>query len=65
MEANLQFDGDCLIGASTVGKTQHIGVLRGLIESKIQLGPWKQRLQDDPTCIMEAYVASTQELGYQ
>jgi len=62
---NLQFDGDCLVGASTVGKTQHIGVLRGLIESKIHLGPWKQRLQDDPTCIMEAYVASTQELGYQ
>lgn len=62
---NLQFDGDCLVGASTVGKTQHIGVLRGLIESRIQLGPWKQRLQDDPTCIMEAYVASTQELGYQ
>ena len=62
---NLQFDGDCLVGASTVGKTQHIGVLRGLIESKIHLGPWKQRLLEDPTCIMEAYVASTQELGYQ
>ncbi len=62
---NLQFDGDCLVGASTVGKTQHIGVLRGLIESKIKLGPWKQRLLEDPTCIMEAYVASTQELGYQ
>jgi NAD(P)H-nitrite reductase large subunit len=61
---NLQFDGDCLVGASTVGKTQHIGVLRGLIESKIQLGQWKQRLLKDPTAIMEAYVASTQELGY-
>ncbi len=61
---NLQFDGDCLVGASTVGKTQHIGVLRGLIESKIQLGSWKGRLLKDPTCIMEAYVGSTQELGY-
>ena len=61
---NLQFDGDCLVGASTVGKTQHIGVLRGLIESKIQLGPWKERLLKDPTCIMEAYVGATQELGY-
>ena len=61
---NLQFDGDCLVGASTVGKTQHIGVLRGLIESRIQLGPWKERLLKDPTCIMEAYIASTQELGY-
>ena len=62
---NLQFDGDSLVGASTVGKTQHIGVLRGLIESKINLGPWKKRLMSDPTAIMEAYLASTQELGYQ
>ena len=62
---NLQFDGDCLVGASTVGKTQHIGVLRGLIESRINLGVWKERLMEDPTAIMEAYVASTQELGYQ
>ena len=61
---NLQFDGECLVGASTVGKTQHIGVLRGLIESRIKLGPWKDRLLKDPTCIMEAYVGSTQELGY-
>ena len=61
---NLQFDGECLIGASTIGKTQHIGVLRGLIESRIQLGPWKGRLLKDPTRIMEAYVGSTQVLGY-
>ena len=62
---NLQFEGDHLIGASTVGKTQHIGVLRGLIESKIDLGEWKQRLMKDPTLVMEAYIGSTQELGYQ
>ena len=61
---NLQFDGDCLVGASTVGKTQHIGVLRGLIESRIDLGEWKARLMEDPTSIMEAYMACTQELGY-
>jgi NAD(P)H-nitrite reductase large subunit len=61
---NLQFDGQLLVGASTVGKTQHIGVLRGLIESKIELGEWKDRLMRDPTAIMEAYVACTQELGY-
>jgi NADPH-dependent 2,4-dienoyl-CoA reductase/sulfur reductase-like enzyme len=61
---NLQFDGDHLVGASSVGKTQHIGVLRGLIESKIHLGVWKQRLMNDPTAIMEAYVGCTQELGY-
>jgi NAD(P)H-nitrite reductase large subunit len=61
---NLQFDGDHLVGASSVGKTQHIGVLRGLIESKIDLSEWRERLQADPTAIMEAYIASTQELGY-
>ena len=47
-----------------MGKTQHVGVLRGLIESKIDLTRWKDRLMADPTAVMEAYVASTQELGY-
>ena len=61
---NLQFDGNTLVGASSVGKTQHIGVLRGLIESKIDLTRWKDRLMADPMAIMEAYVGSTQELGY-
>jgi len=61
---NLQFDGDHLVGASSVGKTQYIGVLRGLIESKIHLGEWKQRLLKDPTAVMEAYISCTQELGY-
>ncbi len=61
---NLQFDGNTLVGASSVGKTQHVGVLRGLIESKIDLAQWKDRLMADPTAIMEAYVGSTQELGY-
>ena len=61
---NLQFDGDHLVGASSVGKTQHIGVLRGLIETRVHLGEWKQRLMQDPSAIMEAYVGSTQEVGY-
>ncbi len=61
---NLQFDGNTLVGASAVGKTQHVGVLRGLIESKIDLARWKDRLMADPTAVMEAYVACTQELGY-
>ena len=63
---NLQFgDGenaDVLIGASTLGMTQHIGVIHGLIESKIHLKEWKERLLRDPTRIMEAYLGSTQEL---
>ena len=60
---NLQFDGDRLVGASSIGMTQHVGVLRGLIESRIHLGVWKDRLLKDPTCIMEAYMASTQVIG--
>ncbi|MFT5506712.1 MAG: NAD(P)H-nitrite reductase large subunit [Gammaproteobacteria bacterium] len=61
---NLQFDGNVLVGASSVGKTQHVGVLRGLIESKIDLTTWKVRLMRDPTLMMDAYIACTQELNY-
>ncbi|RUM93051.1 MAG: NAD(P)/FAD-dependent oxidoreductase [Thiothrix sp.] len=61
---NLQFRDDLLIGASAVGLTQHIGVLRGLIQSEIHLGNWKDKLLVDPTRIMEAYLASTQEIGF-
>ena len=53
----LQFDGERLIGAITLGLTQHVGVLRGLIQSRMKLGGWKQRLVSDPTRIMEAYLA--------
>lgn len=60
---NLQFDGNYLAGASTLGHTQHIGVLRGLIRSRVSLGAWKQRLMDDPTRVMEAYLGSVQGLA--
>jgi len=61
---NLQFDGDYLVGATAIGLTQHVGVLRGLIQSKIKLGEWKLRLLKDPTRIMEAYLGCTQSLGF-
>lgn len=57
---NLQFDGDVLVGASSLGLTQHVGVLRGLIQSKTPLGVWKDRLLKDPLRIMEAYLACAQ-----
>ncbi len=60
---NLQFDGDVLVGAITLGWTQHVGVLRGLIQGKTPLGKWKARLMEDPTKIMEAYLESN--LAYQ
>ena len=63
---NLRFgvddEEDVLVGASTLGLTQHVGVLRGLIESRVHLGPWKERLMQDPMRIMDAYLGSTQEL---
>jgi NADPH-dependent 2,4-dienoyl-CoA reductase/sulfur reductase-like enzyme len=60
---NLQFEDDHLVGASSIGLTQHVGVLRGLIQSRIALGDWKARLMRDPTRIMEAYLGKVQALG--
>jgi hypothetical protein len=57
---NLQFDGDVLVGAHSLGLTQHVGVLRGLIQTRLPLKDWKGRLAKDPTRIMEAYLGSTQ-----
>jgi NAD(P)H-nitrite reductase large subunit len=60
---NLQFDGDRLVGANSVGFTEHVGALRGLIEGKVPLGVWKQRLLDDPTQIMPAYLAAAHRVA--
>jgi NAD(P)H-nitrite reductase large subunit len=57
----LEFDGDLLIGANSIGLTQHIGILRGLIASKVPLGEWKAQLVANPLCLSEAYIASTQK----
>jgi NAD(P)H-nitrite reductase large subunit len=54
---NLQFDGDRLVGANCVGFSDHVGALRGLIEGRLRLGVWKQRLMDDPSMVMQAYLA--------
>jgi NAD(P)H-nitrite reductase large subunit len=55
----LCFDGEYLIGAITIGRTQHVGAIRGLIQTRRKLGKWKQRLMDNPQLVMEAFV----ELG--
>jgi NAD(P)H-nitrite reductase large subunit len=57
---SLQFDGEVLVGCNSVGWTNHVGVMRGLVEGQIRLGEWKDHLKRDPTQLMEAYLASAQ-----
>lgn len=54
----LEFEGDKIIGALSLGRTEHMGVLRGLIQTGVSLGEWKDKLKEDPQLIMEAYVAT-------
>jgi len=61
---NLQFQDDRLIGASSLGLTEHIGIIRGLIQTRLPLKDWKPRLMKDPTRLMEAYLANTQATGW-
>ena len=56
----LQFGDDVLVGATCIGLTEHVGVLRGLIEGRVKLGPWKDRLLREPLRIAEAYLARAQ-----
>jgi NADPH-dependent 2,4-dienoyl-CoA reductase/sulfur reductase-like enzyme len=57
---SLQFDGDRLVGCNSVGWTEHIGVMRGLVEGAVPLGEWKDKLLADPTLLMQAYLARAQ-----
>ncbi len=57
---SLQFDGERLVGCNSVGWTEHVGGMRGLVEGRVRLGPWKQRLLHDPTLLMQAYLACAQ-----
>ena len=60
---NLQFRDDVLVGANSLGLTQHVGVVRGLIQTQLHLGSWKDHLLRDPTRVMEAYMGATQGVG--
>jgi NAD(P)H-nitrite reductase large subunit len=57
---SLRFSGDQLIGCNSIGWTDHVGAMRGLVEGQVRLGEWKQRLLDDPTQLMPAYLATAQ-----
>ena len=62
----LSFQDDVVVGALALGLTQHVGVIRGLIQTKVKLGHWKDRLMADPHKVMAAYLARTQgsSFGY-
>ena len=49
-----------LVGCNAIGWTNHVGVMRGLVEGQVKLGAWKDRLLADPTLLMEAYLACAQ-----
>ena len=57
---SLQFDADKLVGCNAIGWTEHVGVMRGLVEGQVKLGEWKDKLKHDPTLLMEAYLACAQ-----
>lgn len=57
---SLQFDGDLMVGCNSIGWTEHVGVMRGLVEGQVRLGAWKDKLMADPTLLMEAYIACAQ-----
>ncbi len=59
----LEFDGDVVVGANSLGMTEHVGVMRNLVENGVRLGEWKDQLLKDPTRLMEAYLARAQSQG--
>jgi NAD(P)H-nitrite reductase large subunit len=60
---SMQFKGDVMVGCNSIGWTDHIGALRGLVEGKVKLGEWKAALKADPTKLMAAYLATAQAQG--
>ena len=56
----VEFAGDRLVGALAIGLTEHVGVIRGLIQTGVRLGRWKEALMRDPHLVMSAYLAGTQ-----
>lgn len=56
----LEFLGDKMVGAQCVGMTDHVGMLRGLIQTGFRLGEWKEKLMESPERLREAYIAVAQ-----
>lgn len=51
----LEFSRDVIVGCNTVGMTEDATILRTMIQHHVHLGPWKDRLLEDPTLLKEAY----------
>ncbi len=60
---SLQFKDDVMIGCNSVGWTEHVGVMRGLVEGQVHLGEWKDRLMHNPTKLVDAYLDCAQGQG--
>ena len=56
----LEFLDDKMVGAQCVGMTDHVGMLRGLIQTGFKLGVWRERLMESPQRLREAYIAVMQ-----
>jgi len=56
----LEFEGDVLVGSNAIGLTEHVGILRGLTQSRVHLGAWKDHLLRDPLRVSQAYLSSAQ-----
>ena len=58
----LELQDDRVIGATSVGLKDHVGALRGLIQTRTRLTPhWKATLMHDPHKFMDAYLACAQD----
>ena len=56
----LEFKDDLLVGAINIGAFEHVGVLRGMIQNRIPLGEWKEKLKENPQHLMDAYLVLTE-----
>lgn len=56
----LEFEGDRMVGAQCVGMTDHVGMLRGLIQTGFRLGSWRDKLLKAPERVREAYISVAQ-----
>jgi NADPH-dependent 2,4-dienoyl-CoA reductase/sulfur reductase-like enzyme len=57
---SLQFKNGVMIGCNSIGYTEHVGAMRGLVEGAVKLGEWEGKLLQDPTQLMAAYLATAQ-----